>query len=99
MLMGNHYHLIVETPTPTLSRGMRHLNGVYTQAFNRRHQRVGHLFQGRFKAILGAWGGGLVWAVGCGSGGAAGQGCGSGVRSVVWGTAPRPEPFQIAMAE
>jgi REP element-mobilizing transposase RayT len=52
VMMGNHYHLIVETPTPSLSRGMRHLNGVFTQAFNRRHQRVGHLFQGRFKSIL-----------------------------------------------
>ena len=52
VLMGNHYHLIVETPIPCLSRGMRHLNGVYTQAFNRRHRRVGHLFQGRFKSIL-----------------------------------------------
>jgi REP element-mobilizing transposase RayT len=52
VLMGNHYHLLVETPVPSLSRGMRHLNGVYTQAFNRRHERVGHLFQGRFKAIL-----------------------------------------------
>jgi REP element-mobilizing transposase RayT len=52
VLMGNHYHLLVETPEPTLSRGMRQLNGFYTQAFNRRHRRVGHLFQGRFKAIL-----------------------------------------------
>ncbi len=52
VLMGNHYHLLVETPEPTLSRGMRQLNGVYTQAFNRAHRRVGHLFQGRFKAIL-----------------------------------------------
>jgi REP element-mobilizing transposase RayT len=52
VLMGNHYHLLVETPVPSLSRGMRHLNGVYTQAFNRRHERVGHLFQGRFKSIL-----------------------------------------------
>ncbi len=51
-LMPNHYHLLVETPKPNLSRGMRQLNGVYTQAFNRRHGRVGHLFQGRFKAIL-----------------------------------------------
>jgi REP element-mobilizing transposase RayT len=51
-LMGNHYHLLIETLDPTLSRGMRHLNGVYTQAFNRRHRRVGHLFQGRYKAIL-----------------------------------------------
>jgi REP element-mobilizing transposase RayT len=52
VLMGNHYHLLVETPEPTLSRGMRHLNGVYTQSFNRCHGRVGHLLQGRFKAIL-----------------------------------------------
>ncbi len=52
VLMGNHYHLLIETPEPTLSRGMRHLNGVYTQRFNRRHGRVGHLLQGRFKAIL-----------------------------------------------
>ena len=52
VLMGNHYHLLLETPEPTLSRGMRQLNGVYTQAFNRFHRRVGHLFQGRFKAIL-----------------------------------------------
>ena len=52
VLMGNHYHLLLETPEPTLSRGMRQLNGVYTQAFNRRHHRVGHLFQGRFKAVL-----------------------------------------------
>lgn len=51
-LMGNHYHLLIETPTPNLSRGMRQLNGVYTQRFNRAHRRVGHLFQGRFKAIL-----------------------------------------------
>mgnify|MGYP000901340687 CR=1 FL=1 len=51
-LMDNHYHLLVETPRPTLSRGMRQLNGTYTQAVNRRHQRVGHLFQGRFTAIL-----------------------------------------------
>lgn len=52
VLMGNHYHLVLETPEPTLSRGMAYLNGVYTQYFNRRHGRVGHLFQGRFKAVL-----------------------------------------------
>jgi REP-associated tyrosine transposase len=52
VLMGNHYHLLIETPEPTLSRGMHHLNGIYTQGFNRRHARVGHLLQGRFKAIL-----------------------------------------------
>jgi REP element-mobilizing transposase RayT len=51
-LMSNHYHLLIETPDANLSRGMQFLNGVYTQWFNRRHQRVGHLFQGRFKGIL-----------------------------------------------
>ena len=51
-LMANHYHLLVETPKANLSLGMRQLNGMYTQSFNRRHNRVGHLFQGRFKAIL-----------------------------------------------
>ena len=51
-LMGNHYHLIIETPDGNLSKGMRQLNGVYTQVSNRRHQRVGHLFQGRYKGIL-----------------------------------------------
>jgi putative transposase len=51
-LMPNHYHLVVQTPEPNLSRGMHRLNGVYTQRLNRRHDRVGHLFQGRFKAIL-----------------------------------------------
>jgi putative transposase len=51
-LMGNHYHLLAETPHSNLSRGMRWLNGVYTQRFNRRHERVGHILQGRFKAIL-----------------------------------------------
>ena len=51
-LMTNHYHLMIETPRGNLSRGMQHLNGVYTQRFNRLHDRVGHVFQGRFKAIL-----------------------------------------------
>ena len=51
-LMSNHYHLLVETPEANLSRGMRHLNGVYTQRFNHAHRRDGHLFQGRYKAIL-----------------------------------------------
>jgi len=51
-LMDNHYHLLLETPEPTLVQGMRRLNGVYTQAFNRRHGRVGHVLQGRYKAIL-----------------------------------------------
>jgi REP element-mobilizing transposase RayT len=51
-LMNNHYHLLIETPEGNLSKAMRQLNGVYTQKFNRRHNRVGHLFQGRYKAIL-----------------------------------------------
>ncbi len=49
--MDKHYHLIIETPNPNLSLGMRQLNGVYTQAFNRAHQQVGHVFQGRYKAV------------------------------------------------
>ncbi|NVK43915.1 MAG: transposase [Oceanospirillaceae bacterium] len=51
-MMGNHYHLLIETPEGNLSQGMRQLNGVYTQRFNRQHRRVGHLLQGRYKAIL-----------------------------------------------
>ncbi len=51
-LMSNHYHLVIETPDGNLSQGMRQLNGVFTQKTNQRHQRVGHLFQGRYKAIL-----------------------------------------------
>jgi putative transposase len=50
--MDNHYHVLLETADSNLSKGMRHLNGVYTQYFNRQHNRVGHVFQGRFKAIL-----------------------------------------------
>ena len=51
-LMGNHDHSLLHTRQANLSRLMRHLNGVYMQAYNRRHRKVGHLFQGRFKAIL-----------------------------------------------
>ena len=51
-LMTNHYHLVIETPDGNLAKGMRQLNGVYTQATNRRPGRVGHLFQGRYKAIV-----------------------------------------------
>ncbi len=51
-LMGNHYHLVIETPEGNLSRGMRQLNGVFTQRFNRRHGRSGHLLQGRYTAIV-----------------------------------------------
>jgi len=50
--MTNHYHLLVETPDANLSRGMRQLNGVYTQYINRTHARVGHVFQGRYTGIL-----------------------------------------------
>jgi len=50
--MANHYHLLLETPEGNLSQGMRRLNGRYTQEFNRRHQRVGHVLQGRYKSIL-----------------------------------------------
>ena len=50
--MTNHYHLLVETVDGNLSRGMRQLNGQYTQRFNRRHKMVGHLLQGRYKAIV-----------------------------------------------
>ncbi len=50
--MTNHYHLLIETPEANLAQGMRQLNGVYTQRLNRAHDRVGHVFQGRYKAIL-----------------------------------------------
>ena len=51
-LMDNHFHIVVETIDGHLSAGMRQLNGVYTQWHNRTHNTVGHLFQGRFKAII-----------------------------------------------
>ena len=51
-LMGNHYHLIIETPNANLSRVMRHINGVYTQRYNRLNKTDGPLFRGRYKAIL-----------------------------------------------
>jgi len=50
--MVNHYHLMIETPDANLSKGMQHLNATFSQAFNKRHATVGHLFQGRFKAIV-----------------------------------------------
>lgn len=50
-LMSNHYHLLVETPDANLSKGMRQLNGIFTQSINRKYRRVGHLFQGRYKAL------------------------------------------------
>ena len=51
-LMDNHYHLLIETPAPNLSLGMRLLNGSYTQCFNIQNKRTGHVFQGRFKAFV-----------------------------------------------
>lgn len=51
-LMDNHYHLLIETPDGNLSLAMRQLNGVFTQAINKRYSRTGHLFQGRYKGIL-----------------------------------------------
>ncbi len=52
ILMDNHFHLLVETPLGNLSEFMRHFNITYTGYFNRRHKRVGHLYQGRYKSIL-----------------------------------------------
>ena len=51
-LMPNHYHLLVQTPDANISRCMRHIDGVYTQRFNRRHECDGPLFRGRYKSIL-----------------------------------------------
>ena len=51
-LMPNHYHMLVQTPEANISRSMRHLNGVYTQRYNRRHKCDGQLFRGRYKSIL-----------------------------------------------
>ena len=51
-LMSNHYHLLIETPRANLVDGMRRLNGLYTQRFNKRHKRIGHLLQGRYKAFV-----------------------------------------------
>ncbi|HDR46573.1 MAG TPA: transposase [Geoalkalibacter subterraneus] len=51
-LMYNHYHLLLQTPEGNLARCMRHINGVYTQRFNRTHQQDGQLFRGRYKAVL-----------------------------------------------
>ena len=51
-LMTNHYHLVIETPEANRAKGMRQLNGVYTQCFNQHHGHVGHVLQGRYQAIL-----------------------------------------------
>jgi REP element-mobilizing transposase RayT len=50
--MDNHYHLLMETPAGNLSQIMHHINGAYTTYFNAKRERSGHLFQGRYKAIL-----------------------------------------------
>ncbi|MCF6311713.1 MAG: transposase [Verrucomicrobiales bacterium] len=52
VLMGNHYHLLIQTPEPNLVRGMSWLQGTYTSRFNARHKMRGHVFSGRYKAIL-----------------------------------------------
>ena len=54
-LMGNHFHLVVETPQPTLVAGMKWFLGTYTQRFNARHRMRGHLFAGRYKSLLVDW--------------------------------------------
>lgn len=51
-LMNNHFHLVLETPKPTLVDGMKWLLGIYTQRFNARHQKWGHLFAGRYKSLI-----------------------------------------------
>lgn len=51
-LMPNHYHLLVHTPNANLSRFMRHVNGVYTQRFNRKNSKDGPLFRGRYRALV-----------------------------------------------
>src|SRR5450631_976235 len=51
-LMNNHFHLVLETPQPNLVAGMKWLLGTYTSRFNRRHQEFGHLFSGRYKALI-----------------------------------------------
>jgi putative transposase len=52
VLMTNHFHLVIQTPEANLSRGMQWLNGTYADWFNWRHERSGHLFQGRFKSLI-----------------------------------------------
>jgi len=51
-IMPNHYHILINTPLPNLSTGMRHLNGLYTQYYNKKYKKDGALFRGRYKAIL-----------------------------------------------
>jgi len=51
-LMGNHYHILLQTPAGNLSQIMHHINGAYTNYFNVKRKRSGHLFQGRYRALL-----------------------------------------------
>jgi len=62
-LMPKHYHMLIQTPDANISRSMRHLNGVYTQRYNRRHRCDGQLFRGRYKSILIGTGSYLLQAV------------------------------------
>jgi len=64
-LMGNHYHLLLHTPFGNLGRGMRHLNGVYTQFFNRDQGRDGALFRGRYKRSKGVRSGLALYLICC----------------------------------
>ena len=51
-LMSNHFHLVIETPQPSLTAGMKWLLSTYTLRYNRRHKELGHLFSGRYKALI-----------------------------------------------
>ena len=64
-LMGNHFHLVLETPQPTLVAGMKWVLGTYTQRFNARHRMRGHLFAGRYKALPGDGSGDMYLRVVC----------------------------------
>ena len=63
VMMNNHYHLLLETPEANLVAGMKWLQGTYTQRYNSRHEVLGHLFQGRYKAVLVEPEGGNYFAV------------------------------------
>ena len=52
VLMSNHYHLLLGTSKANLSKSIHYLNAIYTGYFNKRHRRIGHLLQGRYRAIL-----------------------------------------------
>ena len=100
-LMGNHYHLILQTPRANLSAAMQWLNVGYSVGFNRRHRRTGHLLQGRFKAILvdgeGAWLGALAEYVHLNPVRVASLGRGKAERAAARaGLAPAPTPEEVA---